>query len=56
MLRIAALSVAIALGISAQAATAGSFSVDLPRVTFTSASTETGTPATPELVTRGHAK
>ncbi|MCO6383652.1 MAG: hypothetical protein JXQ91_17230 [Vannielia sp.] len=50
MLRISALTVLIALGASLQAANAGSFGVDLPRVTFTSAAT--ASPTTPELPDR----
>ncbi|QDC08660.1 hypothetical protein FHY55_05130 [Oceanicola sp. D3] len=52
MLRISALTVLIALGASLHAANAGSFATDLPRVTFTSAST--ASPSAPELPDRSH--
>ena len=50
MLRIAALSIVIALGASVHAASAGSFGFDMPRVTFATA--DSGTPTTPQLPTR----
>lgn len=49
MLRISALTVLIALGASLQAAHAGSFGAELPRVTF---ATTTVSPTTPDLPTR----
>ena len=50
MLRISALAVLVALGLSLQAAHAGGFSFDLPRVSFSTA-TPSG-PTTPDLPTR----
>ncbi len=49
MLRISALTVLIALGASVHAANAGSFGIDMPHVTFTSA---TSSPTTPDLPNR----
>lgn len=57
--RIAALSVLLALGISVSAASAGSFGVDLPHVSFpegpsVQTTTSTSTLPSPTLGTRGN--